>query len=99
MLPISGVDVGIFKGHSNRSASTSKAALSGFSAPDILERGCWSNSSTWQKFYKQTELPSERFQKSVLINGFEQGVGSGLEYYLRTEIVEYSIRSYGGFMK
>ena len=66
VLTISGVDVGVFKGHSTPSASTSKAALSGLSVPDILERGCWSNSSTWQKFYnRQIELPSERFQKSV----------------------------------
>ena len=66
VLTISGVDVGVFKGHSTRSASTSKAALSGLSVPDILERGYWSNSSTRQKFYnKQTELPSRRFRKSV----------------------------------
>ena len=39
------------------------------------------------------------FKSQFLINGFEQGVGSGLEYYLRAEIVEYSIRSYGDFMK
>ena len=32
----------------------------------LSERGCWSNSSSWQKFYdKQIELPSGRFQKSV----------------------------------
>ena len=39
------------------------------------------------------------FKSQFLINGFEQGVGSSLEYYLRAEVVEYSIRSYGGFMK
>ena len=66
MLLISGVDIGVFKGHPTRSASTSKAGLSGLSLPDILGRGCWSNSSTWQKFYnRQIELPSERLQKSV----------------------------------
>ena len=66
MLTISGDDVGVFKGHSTRSNSRSKAALSGLSVPDILERGCWSNSSTWQKFYnRQIELPLVRFQKSV----------------------------------
>ena len=66
VLAISVVDVGVFKGHSTCSGSTSKAALSGPSVPDILERGCWSNSSTWQKFYnRQIELPSERFQKSA----------------------------------
>ena len=63
VLTISGVDVGVFKGHSTRSALTLKAALSGLSVPDIFERGCWSSSSTWQKFYnRQIELPSERFQ-------------------------------------
>ena len=66
VLTISRVDIGVFEGHSTRSASTSKSARSWLSVPDILERGCWSNSSTWQKFYnKQIELPSERFQKSV----------------------------------
>ena len=66
VLTISGVDVYVFKGHSTRSASTSKAALSGLSVSDILERGCESNSSTWQKFYnRQIDLPSERFHKSV----------------------------------
>ena len=66
VLTISGVEVGVFKGHSTHSASTSKAALSGLLVPGILERGCCSNSSTWQKFYNgQIELPSERFQKSV----------------------------------
>ena len=66
MLIVSRVDVGVFKGRSTRSPSTSKAALSGLSVSGNLERGCWSNSSTWQNFYnKQIELPSERFQKSI----------------------------------
>ena len=39
------------------------------------------------------------FKSQFLINGFEQGVGSGLEYYLWAEIVEYSTRSYGDIMK
>ena len=66
VLTISGVEVGVFKGHSTSSASISKAALSGLSVPEILERGYWSNSSTWQQFYnRQIELSSERFQKSV----------------------------------
>ena len=66
MLTISGVDVGVFKGHSTHSASTSKAALSGHPMSDILERVCGSYSSTLQTFYsKQIGLPSERFQKLV----------------------------------
>ena len=39
------------------------------------------------------------FKIQFLINGLDQRVGTGLEYHLRTEIVENSIRSYGGFMK
>ena len=39
------------------------------------------------------------FKIRFLINGFEKGVGSDLEYYLRAEIVEYGIRSYEDFTK
>ena len=46
-LAISGLDMGAIKRHSTRSASISTAVPSGFSVSDILERGCWSNSSTW----------------------------------------------------
>ena len=66
VLTISRIDAGVFKGYSTRSASTSKAVLSGHPMSDILERVCGSNSSTLQKFYsKQIGLPSERFQKLV----------------------------------
>ena len=40
-----------FGGHSNRSASTSKAEFSGLSVKEVLDQGSWSNESTWQKFY------------------------------------------------
>ena len=40
-----GANVDVFKGHSTRSASTSKACLSGISVDDILSRGSWSNES------------------------------------------------------
>ena len=61
------VDVDVFKGHSTRSASTSKACLSGISVDDILSRGSWSNESTWQKFYhKQVLSKGQRFQEEVL---------------------------------
>ena len=39
------------------------------------------------------------FKSQFLINGFKQGMGSVLKYCLRAAIVEYSIRSYGGFVK
>ena len=61
------VDVDVFKGHSTRSASTSKACLSGISVDDILSQGSWSNESTWQKLY-HTEVLSKKqlFQEGIL---------------------------------
>ena len=38
ILNETGVEVDVFKGHSTRSASTSKACLSGISVDDILSR-------------------------------------------------------------
>ena len=61
------VDVDVFKGHSTRSASTSKACLSGISVDDILSRRSWSNEFTWQKFYHKQVLSKEQlFQEVVL---------------------------------
>ena len=41
----------------------------------------------------------KNFKSQFLINGFEQGMEFGLKYYLRVEIVEYSVLSYEDFMK
>ena len=67
-LDLSGVtNLGEFGGHSTRSASTSKAEISGLSVKDILDRGSWSNESTWQKFYhKEVISVSKTFQGKVL---------------------------------
>ena len=62
-----GIDTNIFKGHSTRSASTSKAGLAGLSVTDILERSSWTNASTWQRFYnRQVESSAEKYQNKVL---------------------------------
>ena len=67
ILRETGVDVDVFKGYSTRSASTSKACLSGISVDDILSRGSWSNESTWQNFYHKQVLSKEQlFQEGVL---------------------------------
>ena len=61
------VDVDVFKGHSTRSASTSKACLSGISVDDILSQGSWSNESTWQKLYHKEVLSKKQlFQEGML---------------------------------
>ena len=62
-----GVDVDVFKGHSTRSASTSKACLSGISMDDILGRRSWSSESTRQKLYnKQGLSKGQLFKEDVL---------------------------------
>ena len=65
VLKSTGVDTSKFKSHSTRAASTSKAACRGATLQDILDRGCWSQSSTWQKFYnKNIKTPAGNFQKA-----------------------------------
>ena len=47
VLKFSGIYVSLFRAHSTRSATTSKASGSALSMIEILERGTWSNKSTW----------------------------------------------------
>ena len=58
MLKLAAVDVNIFKGHSTRSTSTSKATVSGLSLCEILERGSCSSASTSQRLYKKDFIPT-----------------------------------------
>ena len=46
-----GIDVNIFKSHSVRGASCSKAAGAGVTTRQILEAADWSSEGTFQKFY------------------------------------------------
>ena len=66
VLKLASVDVNIFKGHSTRAASTSKATVS---ECKILERGSWSSASTWQRFYKKDIIPTTvaNFQNSIFM--------------------------------
>ena len=59
VLTLCGIDTSVFTAHSTRSASTSKAGVSGLSEMDILKRGSWSSKSTWQKHYKK-EVNSDK---------------------------------------
>ncbi len=69
-LHLADVDTGVFKAHSVRGASSSKAFLSGLSVKEVLTRGSWSQETTWQKFYHKEILPSssKNFQHKVLSN-------------------------------
>ena len=69
ILGLAGIDTSIFKGHSTRSASSSKAEVSGASVSDIMKQGHWSRTSTFQRFYKKEILdPSAIYQAAVLNN-------------------------------
>ena len=48
-------------------ASTSKAKALGLRIEEIIEQGNWSNSSTFEKFYKKPIISANReFQKTIL---------------------------------
>ena len=61
------VDTNVFKAHSLRGASTSKAFLKGLSVKEVVDHGKWSRESTWQKFYhKEVDSASKKYQDSIL---------------------------------
>ena len=64
----SGIEIKHFQGHSTRSASTSKALLNGASIEDIMHAAHWSNISTFQKFYNNSNniLVTDPFREAVL---------------------------------
>ena len=67
VLSLAGIDTNIFKSHSVRSASTSKAKALGLTTKDILAKGNWSTESTWQKFYnKDIKGKDQIYQESIL---------------------------------
>ena len=69
VLREAGTDTKIFKEHSTRSVTTSKAGLVWLSVTEILEKGSWTNASvaTWQQFYnRQVESSAEKYQNKVL---------------------------------
>ena len=68
-MSLSGIDVSLFKGHSTRSASTSRASLSGTSIQKILGESRWRSESTWKKVYKKALASIEKnFQARILYN-------------------------------
>jgi len=64
MLSIAGIDTSIFKGHSFRGASTSKAVSLSVSLADVLKTADWRSAGTFAKFYK----------RSTSVNSFAQAV-------------------------
>ena len=62
----SGIDVSVYKAHSTRSASTSKAKTQGVTTEEILHRANWSKAATFYRFYNRGTDVQSKFQNSVL---------------------------------
>ena len=66
LLKMVGINTDTFKAHSTRSAASSKAREGGLPIAEILKRGCWSGSSTWQARYNNDIVHQGRdFQHKV----------------------------------
>jgi len=66
-LAKAGIDVSIFKAHSVRAASTSKAHACQVPIDHILKKGGWSNAKTFAKFYhKPIVAQKDDFQRALL---------------------------------
>ena len=65
-LSLAGVDTSTFKGHSTRSASTSKACAQGVPLKEILKRAFWSNKTTFEKKYKKDIISEGSFETKIL---------------------------------
>lgn len=59
VLNLSGVDTSVFKPHSTRAASTSKALLHGVPLDNILDTAGWTQSSTFATYYQKEIVPVE----------------------------------------
>ena len=74
VLKLAGINTELFKAHSVRSASSSKAFVYGLSLSTILNQGNWSRSGTFETYYHKeivnefqfTPLGEFNFKQSVL---------------------------------
>ena len=67
ILNMSGIDTSIFKAHSTRMASTSKASNMGVGLETILKTAGWSGAQNFKKFYQREVQPSGKsFADGVL---------------------------------
>lgn len=65
-LALAGVDDSVYKGHSTRSASASKAKQLAVPMEIILKRARWTNATTFGKYYDKAIEPEHEFQDALL---------------------------------
>ena len=73
MLHFSGIDTSHYAAHRCRSASSSKAKVSGVSMEQILKCGKWKSSHTFVRFYNKdivrlTHAATQQFAASILVS-------------------------------
>ena len=67
VLAMAGINTDVFRAHTTRSASSSKAEVTGVSFTDIIKQGHWSQASTFQRFYRKTiKEYNSNFQSGML---------------------------------
>ena len=67
VLAMAGINTEVFKAHSTRAASSSKAEVTGVSLTDIIKQGNWSQASTFQRFYRKSiKEYDSNFQSGIL---------------------------------
>ena len=66
VLSLAGIDTSIFKGHSFRGASTSKAVRLGVPLDIVLKTADWKNAGTFAKFYQRETSTVGQFAQAVL---------------------------------
>ena len=66
VLSLAGIDTSIFKGHSFRGASTSKAVSLGVPLDVVLKTADWKNAGSFAKFYQRATSPVGSFAQVVL---------------------------------
>lgn len=66
ILKESGINTDIFKGHSFRHASSSRAAKKGLCTNTIINAVGWSTASTFAKFYNREIVDNTAFAKAIL---------------------------------
>ena len=66
ILQLSDINIDIFKAHSTKSVSISKAFWKGASIKEIMKTVCWFNESTFQTFYNRKVVEANSFQSTVI---------------------------------
>ena len=66
IMNLAGIDTSVFKAHSTRAASSSKASNQGVSLEEILLMADWSGQSTFLKFYSKPLAPESSYSRAVL---------------------------------